>query len=153
MRWCFVRPVQEMFLEFVMVMGFCKCFLHSYLELPELIFAIFFWWIEECIPLFLSPLVCNCDYAEDWRGRPFLFLGVMVFRSCSRCGKVLKFDNYSTEATFVKNASGQVCYSFSCIVVSPSLWFFWLVNGAYLTVIRKELQSDRVCSYPACVCL
>ncbi|KAG8649884.1 hypothetical protein MANES_08G152300v8 [Manihot esculenta] len=27
--------------------------------------------------------------------------------SCSRCGKVLKFDNYSTEATFVKNASGQ----------------------------------------------
>ncbi|WCJ43549.1 Transcription initiation factor IIB [Euphorbia peplus] len=27
--------------------------------------------------------------------------------SCDRCGKVLKFDNYSTEATFVKNAAGQ----------------------------------------------
>ncbi|XP_065852522.1 transcription factor IIIB 60 kDa subunit-like isoform X2 [Euphorbia lathyris] len=27
--------------------------------------------------------------------------------SCGRCGKVLKFDNYSTEATFVKNSSGQ----------------------------------------------
>ncbi|KAJ8752195.1 hypothetical protein K2173_003803 [Erythroxylum novogranatense] len=26
--------------------------------------------------------------------------------SCSRCGKVLKFDNFSTEVTFVKNASG-----------------------------------------------
>ncbi|XP_015578821.2 transcription factor IIIB 60 kDa subunit isoform X1 [Ricinus communis] len=27
--------------------------------------------------------------------------------SCGKCGRVLKFDNYSTEATFVKNASGQ----------------------------------------------
>ncbi|CAI0380548.1 unnamed protein product [Linum tenue] len=29
------------------------------------------------------------------------------FLSCDDCGKVLTFDNYSTEATFVKNSAGQ----------------------------------------------
>ncbi|CAN1180378.1 hypothetical protein LINPERHAP2_LOCUS34746 [Linum perenne] len=32
---------------------------------------------------------------------------ISKIRSCSQCGKVLTFENFSTEATFVKNSAGQ----------------------------------------------
>jgi hypothetical protein len=37
---------------------------------------------------------------------------LVFWRSCSRCGKVLEFSYLSSEASFVKTRSGEVCFSF-----------------------------------------
>uniref|UniRef100_A0A2P2M7S6 Uncharacterized protein MANES_08G152300 n=1 Tax=Rhizophora mucronata TaxID=61149 RepID=A0A2P2M7S6_RHIMU len=60
--------------------------------------------------------------------------------SCGRCGKVLKFDNFSTEVTFVKSTSGlsQMAGSFVRSIESENLSRKRLYDKAYDDLIGMK---------------
>lgn len=87
------------------------------------------------------------------------FRFVIVCRSCSGCGKVLEYDLYSDEPTFVKNAAGQVlgfsssASGFSlwfCLYLTPIASYYWLYilfNGFWLCVCRANWLEEMYVAF------
>lgn len=83
----------------------------------------------------------------------------IVCRSCSGCGKVLEYDLYSDEPTFVKNAAGQVLgfsssasgFSFwFCLYLTPIASYYWLYilfNGFWLWVCRANWLEEMYVAF------
>lgn len=101
-QWCFAALVEKAFLQVMTKLASCKCFVCLHLQ----IFA------DSLIFLFIHLEFC------------VVYIYLVSWRSCCICGKVLQFTNFSTETTFVKDKTGQVCsflfsfyVLFSCLLI------------------------------------